>query len=322
MLPGIIVFDCPLEVHDTVFANVWIDHLGKEASLAQRKAQQVSGGILVRPNTLPWYYTRIKARTTYFWNDIDAGGPVPFGGSFVAAGRKRPVPWFVTDVLAGLGGLPWGAHPRPVPLVGSYDKAAINGAGGFAGLNTSTGAGTIKLPETVLDVQKGDLLIDDQTLTVWLVTAVTVVGGKPVPTRSDCAIVPLNNVKNLDTGPVLRDTANLTSAGIIYVLRSGVYTTTFPLVGDFAAGRTVIDNVSRGDGQAGFLASEIGRNDFLLLGYMAQGGGAYGYVPARCRVAAVTNTGGTTEGGRITMDRAATRSGTRVPLGFFLRNDN
>jgi hypothetical protein len=154
------------------------------------------------------------------------------------------------------------------------------------------------------------------------VTAVTVVGGKPAPARSDCTVVPLNNLKNLDTAAVLRDTADLTTTGSIHLLRSGVYTTTYPLFGDFTAGRTAIDNVSRGDGQAGFLTNEIGHNDFLLLGSLAQGGGAYGYVPPRCRVAAVTNTGGTAEGGKITMDRAATRSGTRVPLGFFLRNDN
>jgi hypothetical protein len=321
-LPGVSVFDCPLEVQDTVFANVWIDQLRNKATLDQRKAQQVSGGILVRPNTIPLNYTRVKARTQYFWDDIDAGGPLPFGGSFVAGGRKRPIPWFVSEVLSGFGALPWGPHPRPVPVVRLYDKAAINGIGGFAGLNASTGVGTIKLPETILDVQKGDLLIDDKTLTVWLVTAVTVVGGKPFPTRSDCTVVPLNNLKDLDTTPVLRDGTNLTASGNIYVLRSGVYTTTYPLFGDFTAGRNVIDNVSRGDGHAGFLASELGHNDFLLLGYMAQGGGAYGHVGPRCRVAAVSNTGGTTEGGRITMDRAATRSGSRVPLGYFLRNDN
>lgn len=285
LLPGITVFSSQLEVNGTLVSNVWIDGKPKP-TLAERKAQQCTQGLLTHPATLVAQAGGIRPRGAYYWEDIDRGGPLalPATKEFRPGGRARPFPWFY--------------HPSSAVV----DKRSSALALDF--LDPGTGQGTIGWPpDEPIPPMAGDLIIDDDTLTVWLVTS-TNPGGRS-------SVVPLNNlVKGQLRAPVRADLGNL------YLLRSGVYTTTYPLLGDFTTGSPFITNVHRGDGFRAFMKDEVAIGDYLLQGIEF----ALDRQPAYADLGAYVRAVGW-DTGTIAMSKPALRTGSQVPIGFFVRND-
>lgn len=316
----IAIFRCPLVVNLAGISNATIQQAIEDETdtLAMRKAHNLTLGILSAPTEFSRYAEIRPIASVYFLNVSVPGTDnyLPlWPGPFVPGGRAKTLPWCTAAIAADATNVVDSPHPKPKPLIAAWGKG-VGGGTNLDDLNLSTGQGVIQLDESTIPHQPGDVLIDDETGTVFRVESVEV-------GASHCrnTVTPLTNLKG---DPQVLRTAMTVDGGTLWLLRSGVYAPRRMLYGDFTLGSATVDNVSGGDGDGSFLTADIGVNDYLLLGYQngRYCGAGQQWLAEKVKVTARANTGGSVNGGRLALDEPAQKSGTRVPLGYFLRNDN
>lgn len=188
------------------------------------------------------------------------------------------------------------AVPCPHGLYAAFGKgSATANLAGTGGTIDFTAAGAF----LQFGVRPGDVVQDDQTGTMLLVTA----NAGLVAT-----VAALNNYSNPGSGAAFRDAVSGT-VGNWYVQNSRVYGTTYPNYGDITNGSAVIANVGRADGYAGFLNADIAVGDYIW-----QHDWLTKYFPASATITAFDTAART-----ITMSAAAIKTAAAVPLNFWVR---
>ena len=274
------VFDCPLRIDGTKITNTKADAISPSAPLSYKKAQALTWGVFVRPSWMAYLAAGVNPSTNYYWPNVDSGGPVyGVAGRPIPGGRQAPLPWWANESSYGR------------PLKPMYYSAPCD----VIGVNPD-GTGTIRWDGDVYPHQPGDLIFDDQTCTLWFVTATDGLNDQ---------VEPLNNLRG--NPPVLRvqPPANLRS---LWIVRSGIYSTSVPICGDITQGSTLIQNVPT------FPAGEIKAGDFLL-----PSPGRPQYFAPGARVTSIKNAGA--QGMTIVVNQSARRSDRAVPLDMFMRSE-